>query len=66
MQNTKKFSSENEAKRANEHGYKIIINWPPFLNEVNTIFDMKVTLSYTFYPVIYLNPENTLPSGGAW
>ena len=34
VENTKEFSSENEAKRANKHANKRIIYWPPFWNKV--------------------------------
>ena len=34
VENTKEFWSENEAKRANKHGNKRIIYWPPFWNKV--------------------------------
>ena len=34
VENTKEFSSENEAKRANKHADKRIIYWPPFWNKV--------------------------------
>ena len=33
-ENTKEFSNENEAKRANKHANKRIIYWPPFWNKV--------------------------------
>ena len=34
VENTKEFSSENEAKRANKHANKRIIYWAPFWNKV--------------------------------
>ena len=34
VENTKEFSSENEAKRANKHANRRIIYWPPFWNKV--------------------------------
>ena len=37
VENTKEFSSENGAKRANKHANKRIIYWPPFWNKVYTL-----------------------------
>ena len=39
VENTKEFSSENEAKRANKHANKRIIYWPPFWNKVYSVAD---------------------------
>ena len=43
VENTKEFSSENEAKRANKHANKRIIYWPPFWNKVYIELEVDLT-----------------------